>query len=181
MELAAFHSQAPSGLPERLNAELEATGCAYRLRDGMVVPISSEQMATAFSGALATLGGEFASSRAHLQAAAKALTKGDYAGSIRESIHAVESVARRISGAKTLGPALDKISSSGLHPALKKDFSSLYGFTSDEQGIRHALLESDMANIGEQEALYMLGSCAAFAGYLKNRFVSAQPYLLGSE
>ena len=29
-----------------------------------------------------------------------------------------------------------------LHPALKRAFSNLYGFTSDEQGIRHALIDN---------------------------------------
>jgi hypothetical protein len=52
---------------------------------------------------------------------------------------------------------------------LKAGFNSLYGFTSDEKGIRHPLLELPSANVDETDALFMIGACAAFVSYLINK------------
>ena len=90
----------------------------------------------------------------------------------RESIHAVESVARQIApDAKTLGEALQALKTRGLfnHPAVQPGISSLYGYTNDEQGIRHALLDKPAAEVGQDEALFMFGACAPFASYLSRK------------
>lgn len=80
---------------------------------------------------------EFHGARAHLRAAAEHLTAGHSSDCIRESIHAVESVARSLAGAPSLAAALQHLEASAkVHPALKKGFGALYGFTSDEKGIR---------------------------------------------
>ena len=108
-------------------------------------------------------------SAAHLQRASKCINNGDSAGSVRESIHAVESVARQIDpkASKDLGAALTSLERQGaLHPAFKQAISKLYGYTSDEQGIRHALLDKAAANVTIDEAVFMLGACASFASYL---------------
>ncbi|ODP39356.1 hypothetical protein BFL28_11145 [Sphingomonas turrisvirgatae] len=49
---------------------------------------------------------------------------------------------------------------------LKKAFGALYGYTSDTDGVRHALVFNDSANVSEAEALFMFGACAAFVSYL---------------
>ena len=101
----------------------------------------------------------------HLRDSGRLINAGDWAGSVRHSINAVESVARRIAPeAGTLGPALNKMGE--LHPALKKAFSSLYGYTSDEQGIRHALLDEAASPAQRDEAVFMLGACASFVSYM---------------
>ena len=108
-------------------------------------------------------------SAAHLRKASERISAGDWAGSVRESIHAVESVARQLDpdAAKTLGPALLSLENRGvLHSALKEAFRNLYGYASDEQGIRHPLLDRPDANVGSEEAVFMLGACASFASYL---------------
>ncbi|MGR6868629.1 AbiJ-NTD4 domain-containing protein, partial [Acinetobacter baumannii] len=51
-----------------------------------------------------------------------------------------------------------------LHPAFKKALTSLYGYTSDSDGIRHALL--DESTISYSDAKYMLVSCSAFINYV---------------
>lgn len=115
---------------------------------------------------------------AHLRKATEAMNGGRYADSVANSIHAVESVARQIDpkAAKTLGPALKSLKDRGVlpHEALAKAFRALYGYTSDEQGIRHALLERNEANVGLDEAMFMYAACASFAAYLvsKHRQVS---------
>ena len=108
----------------------------------------------------------------HLRQAATHINAGQFADSITDSIHAVESVARTIDPeSKTLGEALRSLQKDGLlkHPALKEAFSKLYGYTSDEQGIRHALLDKGSPDVDLDEAMFMFGACASFAAYLVNK------------
>lgn len=92
----------------------------------------------------------------------------DYRNSIKESISAVESMAKIISGKDkaTLDDALATLEKSGkLHAALRRGYSALYGYTSNADGIRHALLEEQ--NLSAEEAKYFLVTCTAFVNYLK--------------
>jgi hypothetical protein len=94
----------------------------------------------------------------------------DYRNSIKESISAVESLARIMTNnhKATLGDALKIIERSGkLHPALKEGFSKLYGYTSDEGGIRHAMLEEP--NLTSADAKFFLISCTNFINYMKSK------------
>ena len=50
------------------------------------------------------------------------------------------------------------------HGAFKSGLLSLYGYTSDEHGIRHAILEE--RNVGFDEAKFMLVSCSALVNFL---------------
>ena len=112
------------------------------------------------------------SARSHLRKAVVSLDQEDWTGAVRESIHAVESVARQIAPeAQTLGDALKVLERKGLlqHPALKEGFSKIYGYTNDEQGIRHALLDAETANVSQDEAMFMLGVCASFSSYLSRK------------
>lgn len=91
----------------------------------------------------------------------------DYRNSIKESISAVEAICKLITSDSkaTLDQALKKIEQPvGMHPALKKAFTNLYGYTSDAQGIRHALM--DELNLDFEDAKFMLVSCSAFINYL---------------
>jgi hypothetical protein len=66
-----------------------------------------------------------------------------------------------------LSKALAKLeTSAGIHPALKAGFASIYGYTSDSQGIRHALLDQGAPHVDEADALFMIGACASFVSYL---------------
>jgi hypothetical protein len=97
-------------------------------------------------------------------------TDPDYENSIKESISAVESICCIITGLdganSTLGKTLKKLKDNGviIHPALESAFSSMYGYTSDEDGIRHGGI--DFANAPAEDAKYMLMSCSAFVNYL---------------
>ena len=108
----------------------------------------------------------------HLRTAGELIGQGDWPGAVRESINAVESVARQLDpdASKELEPALASLERKGrLHPAMKQAFSRLYGYTSDEEGIRHALLTNATSPTGLDEAVFMLGACASFASYLWRR------------
>ena len=106
----------------------------------------------------------------HLRKAADCISRGDSPGAVRESIHAVESTARSLApNARTLEPALRSLERAGdLHPALKQAFSKLYGYTCDEDGVRHAEVFGN-ANVGQDEAVFMLGACASFSSYLARK------------
>ena len=111
--------------------------------------------------------------RSHLLASAEALNHGDARGAVREAIHAVESAAKQITGENkaTLPDALKLLEKEkGLHPALREALSRMYGYTRDEEGIRHALLESDNKDVGIDEALFMFSACAAFVSFLARKF-----------
>lgn len=94
--------------------------------------------------------------------------KPDYENSIKESISAVEAMCANIVGKSgTLGTTISKIEEHGvdIHPALKRAFSALYGYTSDADGIRHAQGVGSSSSTFE-EARFMLVSCSAFINYL---------------
>lgn len=146
---------------------------AYRIYDNQyIAAIGTEEQAAAFERAIddaATSGATGA--RKHLMDAGIALRSSDWAGCVRESIHAVEAVAVRLAtDADTLGAALKVLERRGhLHGALKAAFEKLYGYTSDEAGVRHALVFTDEAKVDEADALFMLGACASFVSYLLAR------------
>ncbi len=146
---------------------------AYAIDDGpppTVIPSVTVEEGKTILESLETLReAGLGGSAAHLRKAAECINGQDWAGSVRESIHAVESVARQLDpkASQTLAPALKSLEKSGtLHPALKEAFTKLYGYTSNEQGIRHAHLGQDSANVGMDEAVFMLGACASFSSYL---------------
>jgi hypothetical protein len=91
----------------------------------------------------------------------------DYRNSIKESISAVESICKMITEEPkgTLGRCLNRIGNKvELHPDLRDAFKNLYGYTSDSNGIRHALM--DEPNLDFEDAKFMLVSCSAFINYL---------------
>ena len=53
-----------------------------------------------------------------------------------------------------------------MHEAFKDALVKLYGYTSNEQGVRHSLFDQGDANVTERDALFMLGVCASFVTYL---------------
>lgn len=158
------------------NDVLEREVSGYRLIDDQIAPITSAAEIEAVEAGLATTGTNIGAN-AHLRRALELLSDRqapDYRNSIKESISAVEAVVQAIAGdsTATLGSALKAISHRApMHPALNKSLSSLYGYTSDASGIRHALLdESDLDFI---DAKFMLVACSAFVNYLTGK--SARP------
>ena len=155
---------------------LEKYMCAYTVIDDEVptiVPIALPEQKKSIEDAFKMLkSGPFDGARKHLRQSAQCLNDNDLPGSVRESIHAVESVARQLDSgaAKTLQPALTALSKKNvaLHPAFKTGIEKLYGYTSDEDGIRHALLEGD-ANVDTEDAVFMFGACASFSAYLVSK------------
>lgn len=155
------------------NKFLEREFSAYRFIDGVIAPISNStevkevseatyntQRFTALDGA-----------NLHLHSSLEKISdkkNPDYRNSIKESISAVETCCRIITGESTLGKSFNKLEKVGIqiNKQLKEGFESTYHYTnSKESGIRHALIEEG-ARPDFEEAKYMLVSCSAFINYL---------------
>jgi hypothetical protein len=158
----------------QVNAVLQEELSAYRFVEGHLAPISTASEVAAIEEALKTarnkgLGGV----ATHIDTALSLLSRRptpDYRNSVKESISAVESAARQIAGkGGGLEDALAALEKKGivLHAAMRKGFVSLYGYTSDDDGIRHAIL--DAPTVGFDEAKFMLVACSAFATFLMSK------------
>lgn len=150
------------------NHILEQEYVGYRLINGEARPITDENEIRAIKETIDT---KYSEIKQHVNKALGFLSDRqapDYANSIKESISAVERMCSIILGhATTLGDALKHLEDSGvtIHPALKRAFSQLYGYTSDASGIRHSG-ELGGKDSTFEEAKFMLVSCCAFINYL---------------
>ena len=173
LEFVMRSNDSPYEFADKITRALKHARAAYIVVDNrMIFPTATEEEAKALEGAFDELQGKsFAGARSHLLNAGEELNRGEYANSVRESIHAVESISRAIvPGAKALAPALSALEErSHLHGALKKAFGALYGFTCEEQGVRHPLLDKNEAEVDRESAVFMLGACASFVSYLANK------------
>ncbi len=154
------------------NTILEKENSGYRFIDDNISPITNTTEINEIEDAIGSSGHFTALTGAniHLRNSLERISdrkNPDYRNSIKESISAVESVAKKIADNQndTLGGALDKIKAKAkLHPSLERAFKQLYGYTSDSDGIRHALVEEP--NCGFEDAKFMLVSCSAFINYV---------------
>ena len=143
---------------------------AYRFVGRVITQISSEEEKIAVEEAIA-VSSPFQAVAEHMRCSLNLLSdkkNPDFRNSIKESISAVEALCRLVTGnpKATLGDALKELAKSiDLHPAFKASLSSLYGYTSDAEGIRHALL--DEPHLTFDDAKFMLVSCSAFINYIK--------------
>ena len=156
-----------------MNKVFQKENIGYRFISGQITPVTDEQELSSVEEAC---NAPFDGCRKQIQKAVAFLSdrqNPDYKNCIKESISAVESACQVIVGDEkaTLGDALKKLEDNGvlIHPALKQGFLKLYGYTSDQGGIRHAegMFES---NVTFEEAKFMLVSCSAFINYLIAEF-----------
>jgi hypothetical protein len=165
----AHYERSKPRLVQFMNSILERELSAYRFVSGHMSDITNTQELEMLERALED--SQFAGVTAHLQRGLELYANRkspDYRNSIKESISSVEAMARIVAEnpKATLGDALKTIEKRGLlHPALKDGFMKLYGYTSDEGGIRHAML--DEPHLSSADARYFLLSCTSFVNYLK--------------
>ena len=159
-----------SDFKSECNSILERELSGYRFVGEEIAPITSNTEIAEIEKAIAT-NDPIAT---HLRTALDLISNRespDYRNSIKESISAVESLCGIIvdNPKATLGDALSAIRRNGtieLHPALNAAFDKLYGYTSDANGIRHALLD-ELDELRQEDAIFMLVACSAFVNYLK--------------
>lgn len=156
---------------QMVNSYFEKEYIGYRFVNRIIVPISDKYELNAVEEALTN---KYKPVEEHIAKANSFLAdrnKPDYENSIKESISAVEAICEILTNTRgseaTLGNMLKKLERNGveIHGGLKSAFNTLYGYTSDANGIRHA------GNIGGpsstfEEAKFMLVSCSAFINYL---------------
>ncbi len=149
------------------NSVLKQELSAYRFVGGNITPLTSEEEISEIDQALQI---PLKPVSIHLETALKLLAdrqSPDYRNSMKESISAVEAICKLIANdpKATLGKALKEIENKiELHPALKKAFDNLYGYTSEADGIRHNLL--DETKLDFEDAKFMLVTCSGFINYL---------------
>jgi hypothetical protein len=151
------------------NEIFEQEKVGYRFVSGKITAIVDELEIGSLEQ---TLGASdmFAGAKSHISRALELYSDRkcpDYRNCIKEAISAVESVCKVISGKKgaTLSDAIKVIDGRHtIHPALKESLLKLYGYTSDKEGIRHALMSDP--NVGHAEAKFMLVGCSAFCNYM---------------
>ena len=149
------------------NALLERELSAYRFVSGILTQNTEKHEVAEIEQAIK---GSRLPVRNHLHRSLELLSDRkapDYRNAIKEAISAVESLVTVTVGSDkgTLGQLIKKLENEiGLHPGLRAAFSNLYGYTSDENGIRHALTERDKVDFND--AKFMLVVCSAFVNYV---------------
>lgn len=163
---------------KQINNILEEEKSGYRLVGGEVTDIINS---TEIETIEISLQSPYEVVRIHLQKALELYSdrkNPDYENSIKESISAVESMAATIMGPDeknvTLGRAIKKLKEKEIyiHQALEDAFSKLYGYASDEAGIRHGKI--DFKKAPAEDAKYMLVACSAFVNYLTEKYVKSK-------
>jgi AbiJ N-terminal domain 4 len=171
VEFVVSHVRAPERFVRMTNQVLEAEMAGYRLVDGQIVEVTSQPEIDSVDSALTQT--DFPGASEHLRRALQLVSdrqQPDPRNSIKESISAVESVAKAIAATQkaTLEDAIRVLEKGGsLHPSLKAGLSKLYGYTSDKGGIRHAMLEEP--DVSKTDALFFLVICSAFVNYLRSK------------
>jgi hypothetical protein len=158
---------------ESANAILECELSGYRFVSDKIAPITSHEEISSIEKALEDTH-RLNPVYIHLKTALDLFAdrkSPDYRNSIKESISGVEALCVIITNNEksTLGAALrdiEKRNTVHLHTSLKQSFEKLYGYTSDAQGIRHALGLLEEPNLDSEDAKFMLVSCSAFINYL---------------
>ncbi len=149
------------------NHVLTRERAAFRFAEGQLVQVSDEVSLEAVRDTLSE--SSPAAVRRHISTAARYYSKSpvDYRNSIKESISAVESAIFCITGEKhgRLREPLRTISEKyGIHPSLTLGIEKIFAYTSDKEGVRHAMM--DVKEISQNEARFMLVSCSALSNYL---------------
>ena len=156
------------------NDILEKEVSAYRFVSGQVTEIVTNEEIEEIEQAIDSDDQLIAK---HLQRSLQLLSdkkNPDYRNSVKESISAVERLAQHVVGddGASLGDLLKRVEKVvELHGALRSAFSSLYGFSSDASGIRHAL--TDKQEIDFEDAKFMLVVCSAFINYVNGKIRSS--------
>ena len=157
------------GFIKNCNYHLQRENSAYRFVSGKIVEITSKEEIESIESAIAE-STPYGGVKDHLRSALALYSdksNPDYRNSMKESISSIEALAKKITGddRATLGGLLKRLEKEGkIHSALKNAFSSLYGYTNDADGIRHALLEKE--NLTKTDARFMLVCCSAFVNFV---------------
>ena len=152
-----------------INNALERENSAYRIINDEITQITSEQEILSIVDALVNTN-PYSGVQQHLNQALKLMSdrqKPDYPNSIKESISAIEALGMLLleDDKITLGKAIPKLRTKyDLHPTLIESLNKLYGYTCDENGVRHG--SPNPSTMSYIDAKFMLVACTNFINYL---------------
>ncbi|MEW6012240.1 MAG: AbiJ-NTD4 domain-containing protein [Elusimicrobiota bacterium] len=154
-----------------VNKILEEERAPYRLIKGHIAPLTNKEEINEIEKALEE-NDKLIQAKKHIE---KALilfsdrTNPDYENSIKEAISAIETLSKKILKDEkgTLGELIKK---TDLHPALKDGINKIYGWTSDEGGLRHGNKPEQKNKYLENESRFMLIFCSALFNYLVSKY-----------
>ena len=169
------HQKCPHEFINDVARTFEKSRLAYVIDKGpppTIMPAATEGEGRAILDAMKQLcDAKLQGAEEHLRKASDNINKGLWEDGIRESIHAVESVALQLTESGKFSVALKKLKEKiHLHPALEIGLSKLYGYASDE--VRHSKRDEKKALVERDEAVLMFGTCASFASYLSRKYQS---------
>ena len=150
-----------------INRVLGESKVGYKIIDNIFVPISSEPEAQEVEIASNTV---FYEANQHIKKAVKLFAdrkEPDYENSIKESISAVESIAKEITEKETkpLNALTQRLQ---LHPSFKNALNEFYNWTSKDGGIRHGASSKSLTP-DQNTARFMLVICSSFVNYIISR------------
>lgn len=149
------------------NELFEEEYIGYRFANNIIVKITNSEEIECINQAGNSI---FKSVNEHIDKAVRYISEKDkdYENSIKESVSALETLCSIISeeNNKTLGETIKIISKEKkIHPSLKEAILKLYGFASDEPGVRHGS-GKEGNDITFDEAKAVLVICSAIINYL---------------
>lgn len=156
-----------------INITLEREQSGYRLIDYHITPITNKAEMASLEESL-KVSDRYSGVRMHIESAIDHLSKkpdSDSRNAIKEAISAVEAAAKVYVGDDNadLAKAIRQMQKDGtIHPALLDGWNKIYGFTSDENGVRHGS-STEEVHTDLALAKYMLVSCSAFANFIVNK------------
>ena len=150
-----------------INSVLKESNVGYSIIDNRFVPILPEQEKQEVEKACNTA---LHGANQHIKKAINFLAdrkSPDYENSIKESISAVESIAKEITKKKEK-PLNAMTQSLHLHQSFKDGLDKLYTWTSKDGGIRHGISGTPLTQ-DENTARFMLVVCSSFVNYIISR------------
>lgn len=151
------------------NNMLEREGSPYRFLNNLLTPITNDVEIEEVNAAVSGID-RFSVAREHIAEGLKHLGARPpaYADCIKQSISGIESALRIAADDKKskMASLLRKFEDKygGIHPSLRAAIDKLYGYASDEDGVRHGATAA--VTVGEAEARAMLVTCSALMNFL---------------
>lgn len=157
-----------SGIYEYVNRMFQRECVGYSFINKELTSISSEQEKAAIEESLNVPFGNYASHIAESLHALSDRKHPNYENSIQSAVKGLEELVNRLLGetGNSLGDGIRKVGEQkGLHQAFVKAISNLFGFASDENGLRHGNgKEAHKLDFDEAKCILLL--CCTVANYL---------------
>ena len=148
------------------NGCFEKEFIGYRFVNGVIVQSIDEEANKSIENAAST---DYDIINKHISKAVSLLSGRDKdpENSIKESVSAVEYLCNVLAGTHNFElskaiAVMDK--KKKLHPCMKSMIEKIYGFASDEEGIRHSTKDG-ITSVSFNDALFILVTCSAFINY----------------